>query len=509
MWMALLPATLWAAEIQVGPGQAHGSIGSAVQAAGPGDVIQVHPGTYSESLELGPGGEAGSPIRIEATREHQAQLQGTIDLEGDHWELVGLAIEVPNGTDGIRIDGSHNRLLRLDLSGGTRDGIDGGGEGNEVRESEIHDFDAGNDDAHCIVLNPGAQGWVIADNDLHDCSGDGIQLYADGAERTILDTVIERNTIHYTGSIGRTENAIDVKNADGLTIRHNVMQGFGENKTMVFQKGPANVEVTCNTMFDGFTGVEFRGEDGGTVEHVVFAYNLMVGYQQYSLKFDGTVGAQVFNNTFVDVQGDGLRIEGDGLSDGTVQNNLWLGVQRVESGGFVADHNGFFDVGDVQIGSGSDVTSDPELDGDHRIGEGSPLVDAGVDVGYPTEGAAPDIGWDELGGDPCAALPGGDDGGNGTSGDGGDDGSDDDGSGGGNDGDAGTGPGGVDTDGEGSGSGAGPGPGSGLSGTGTSDTTSDDGCGCTAKGRRPSLVWCGALVLLAWVRRRSGSGPAS
>jgi hypothetical protein len=99
----------------------------------------------------------------------------------------------PAGTDAIRISGGYNRIVAIDLHGGDRDGIDGGGIGNEVRDSSIHDFDAGESDAHCIVLNPGAEDWVIAGNQLFDCSGDSIQLYAAAAARDIRNVRIERN----------------------------------------------------------------------------------------------------------------------------------------------------------------------------------------------------------------------------------------------------------------------------------------------------------------------------
>ena len=138
------------------------------------------------------------------------------------------------------------------------------------------------------------------------------------------------------------ENAVDVKDADGLLIAGNEMSGFIENKTLVFQKGPANVEVRCNLMRDGFTGVEYRGESGGTLDGITFAQNVMVGFTEYALKFDGVSSADVLSNTFVDVSSDGLRIEGAGLAAGRVRNNLWLRTGALDAGTFEADHNGYF-----------------------------------------------------------------------------------------------------------------------------------------------------------------------
>lgn len=492
----VIVATLgMAVDLDVGAGQTYASIQGAVGDAQAGDVIRVHSGTYVEDLNLGSSGAMDSPIRIEAVDPGQATVQGVIDLDGSYWELVDLVIETTGGGDGVQVRGDFNLFERVDLSGGTSDGIDGSGTGNVVRDSRIHLFDAGDADAHCIVLNPGAQDWVIEGSELFDCSGDGVQLFSQDPERSIINTTIEGNHIYYTGAIGRTENAIDIKNADGLFIRNNYMHDFPDNKTIVVQKGPINIEVMCNSMGNGFTGVEFRGEQGGTVEDVVFAYNLMDGYDQYALKFDGTAGGAVYNNTIKNVTGDGLRIEGAGLSSGAVQNNLFIAVNQVDGGGFTADHNGFFNVGGNDIASGTDVDADPMLDAECRLVDGSPMVDAGADVGFMFQGRAPDIGWDELGGDPCAALPGGEDGGS-------DDGGSDGGSGGPGDdgmptaGDGGSGGG----DGADSGPTGGPGTADG-GGDGGSGDGSDSGCGCRSTGGAPWIL----LVVLAGVRfRRPG-----
>ncbi len=494
---------LFAADLDVGAGQTYASIGEAVDAAAAGDVIRVHPGTYAEDLDLGAGGSEGNPIRIEAVEPLMATLQGAIDITGSDWEIAGMTIETPDGPDGIQIEGDRILLEDLDMSGGTRDGIDGGGTDVVVRGCTIHLYDAGDSDAHCIVLNPGAENWLIEDNELFDCSGDGVQLFASGAERTIINTTIAGNRIYYTGAIVRTENAIDVKNADGLYIRDNVMWGFGENKTLVFQKAPTNVEVTCNQMSDGFTGVEFRGEDGGVIENITFAHNLMVGFEQYALKFDEVVGASVFNNTFVDIDGDGLRFEEESLMGGEIRNNLWVNATQIENDGdFEASNNGFFNVDDNQIGSAGDVEADPLLDDMQRLMAGSPMIDAGTDVGLPFAGAQPDIGWHEVDGSPCAEVdPVGDDGGDGDSGGadetGGADG-DDTGGGGGDNGDTG-GDGGAGVDGGEGGDGGD----TAADGTGGSAAASDDdqgGCGCrSGSGSRAPL---GLALLLIFARRR-------
>lgn len=481
---AAVAATASGADLEVGSGAPYATIQAAVDAAAAGDVVLVHAGDYVEALTLAQSGTAAAPIAVRAAGDGLVTLHGAIDLGGDFWEIADLTVVVPAGVRGIDVEGSHNRMLRLDLSGGTSNGVDGSGSGNEVRDSKIHDFDAGDADAHCIVLNTGATDWVIAGNELVDCSGDSIQLYGPSGQalRTIKNTRIEGNTMRYTGAIGRMENALDVKDADGLVVVDNRMSGFVQNKTIVFQKGPANIEIRCNVMSDGFTGVELRGEDGGTVEGVVFAHNLMHDFTDYALKFDGTASADVFSNTFVDAAKDGLRIEGAGLAAGRVRNNLWVRTGALDPGTFEADHNGFFQTGSVGFPSPTDVEADPLLDAAYELGAGSPMIDAGVDVGLPFAGAAPDLGAREVGLAVCAQGPGG-----------------------GGVGGAGSGAGGA---GNGAGGAAGGTGGASAGAASASDAEDDGGCACATPGARSSAggigvgAWLAAALLRARGRRR-------
>ena len=482
----LLPSVAVGADLEVGAGFPYATVQAAVDAATPGDVVLVHDGDYEEDLELDQSGSANARIAIQPAPGASPTITGRVTLDGAFWDLVDLTLVARPGARGIRLRGDDNRILGVELSGGDSNGIDGGGLRNEVRDCHIHDFDAGQSDAHCIVLNPGAEDWIIAGNDIHDCSGDALQLFSSGVETSIRNLLVEDNHMYFTRALQRTENAIDVKNGDGLVFRRNLMHGFPDNKVVVFQKGPVNIELSCNEMYDGFTGVEFRGEDGGTVQNVVFRQNLMHGYSSYALKFDGTEGAEVFNNTFVAIGSDGLRIEGAGLNGGMVRNNLWVDTGSVEAGMFDADHNGFFNASS-DIGSPSDVMADPLLDAAYQLDAGSPMVDAGLDVGLPFQGSAPDIGWHEVGGRGCE-LP------QGTGGSGGA-----------------TGSGGAAASGSGGGSAGsgGAGAGAGASAPETGAAGDDGGCGCATPGDRGAShpAWLSLLGLAAIARRRSSRTP--
>ena len=404
--LLLLPTMAHAADLNVGSGQTYATVQEAVNAAQPGDAILVHDGSYTEDVDITSSGEANARITLQPADGASPTITGQMTIDGAFWDVTGLTLVARPGARGVRLRGDDNRILGVELSGGDNNGIDGGGRRNEVRDSHIHDFDAGDSDAHCIVLNPGAEDWVIAGNDIHDCSGDCLQLFSSGVETSIKNLLVENNHLYFTGAIMRTENAIDVKNGDGVVIRNNRMHSFPDNKVVVFQKGPVNIELSCNEMYDGFTGVEFRGEDGGTVQNVVFTRNVMHDFSSYALKFDGTQQADVFNNTFVAIGSDGLRIEGAGLDGGAIRNNLWVDTGNVDAGNFDASHNGYFNAS-TDIGGADDVTADPLLDAMYQLQDGSPMIDVGLDVGLPFVGAAPDIGWHELGADGCDVPMGG------------------------------------------------------------------------------------------------------
>ncbi len=153
-----------AAELHVGSGQTYSAVQDAVDAAQAGDVVKVHSGSYNESLQLDASGSAADKIVIESAGDGDVTISGRVRIDGSYWEIRDLTFVSAAGSDGFRVDGDFNVLQRLALSGGDRDGIDGGGTGNQVLDCNIHNYDAGQSDAHCIVLNPGAQDWVISGN---------------------------------------------------------------------------------------------------------------------------------------------------------------------------------------------------------------------------------------------------------------------------------------------------------------------------------------------------------
>jgi hypothetical protein len=138
--LALPPAAL-AATYEVGPGQPYPTLQAVADALGPGDVVNVHPGTYAGGVVLERDGAPGNPITVRGVGTSRPQLQG--------------------GTNTIEVAGDHHVVERLDLSGGS---------------------------SRCFYHH--AHDVVLRDTLIHDCPGHGL-LGADNDSGTLLAERIE------------------------------------------------------------------------------------------------------------------------------------------------------------------------------------------------------------------------------------------------------------------------------------------------------------------------------
>ena len=139
----------------------------------------------------------------------------------------------------------------------------------------------------------------------------------------------------------------------------------------------------------------------------------------------------VYNNTFLALDGAdapyyGISIPGGNTSTNikvinNVVNNFNYFVMNCDYGGHVngleiknndlynnGSSNGInFDNGSATAYTNSgNISVDPDLNVSHQPNVGSPLIDAGINVGLPYNGSAPDIGFYETGTPPPASTEG-------------------------------------------------------------------------------------------------------
>ncbi|NUO82345.1 right-handed parallel beta-helix repeat-containing protein [candidate division KSB1 bacterium] len=395
----------------VKPGE---SINDKLKSLQPGDTLLVRAGTYNESLSLPRDGESGKRIVVKAYPNEKpiiANASTLLTLNKQWWLMQGLIFDQQGAaSDAIKISGSNSTLRGCEIRNGKKDGIDGdkGSTNITIENCVIHDFvNQPGVDAHGIVVDPGAIGWKILKNKIYNCGGDCIQLYA---EDTHAVSEYSKNftisgNVFYTTLGDNSENALDFKGIDGCLVDGNELYGF-QNKAWVVQKGCRNITASNNLIHDSERGIEFRGEGGKSQENIKLVRNVLYNIQQfYVLKFDYVANVELYHNTLVNSPVTAIRVEGQGISSGKMQNNLIANCGDVSvSATFnvTSDHNGWFktDAGEM-AGTGDVSGADPDFvnaaQANFRLAATSPAKDKGVNLGLPYAGARPDLGAYEIG----------------------------------------------------------------------------------------------------------------
>ncbi|GAB4323167.1 MAG: hypothetical protein Kow0069_28200 [Promethearchaeota archaeon] len=143
-------------------------------------------------------------------------------------------------------------------------------------------------DAHGIAVTGGASSVWIVGNEAWGCSGDALQVInpPSGDVPVARDVHVVNNTFY-----GCRENAIDVKDADGVYVHHNDLQGsrvsptYDNGVVVVFHFSYSLVEFHHNRVSHGVVGLSVATLTRGT--------GFVRGFPSW--------GIRVFNNTFWDI----------------------------------------------------------------------------------------------------------------------------------------------------------------------------------------------------------------
>jgi parallel beta-helix repeat protein len=379
-------------------------------------------------------GAPGSPITVRSYADEKVILRNVgsgpiVHFRGaDYWVFEGFTMDHNNcGDRAVIFDhgASHNVLRDNEIYDGTNDGIvlyDDHNVGNVIENNHIHHFDAGDKDAHCIFPGPGSDDTIIRGNIVHDCSGDGVQIYA------VVSTPISEysknvqivDNVFYRGTLERSEDGLDIKGADGLEVSGNELYGYyhsspGSGRAIVVQKGSRNIFFGSNVIHDTSYGISCHPKGDKHPENITIENNLFYNVNgDYAIMFNAVYGAIVYHNTVANATGYSIYIAGDGLHGGDIRNNLAYDSGRAEIGSgapFVnvtVGHNGWFDA-ESEFTDPTDVvgSGDPGFvdvaNNDYHLVADSPACNAGTDVGVTADfegdarpfGDYPDIGADE------------------------------------------------------------------------------------------------------------------
>jgi hypothetical protein len=252
------------------------TVGVALAKASPGSMIHVQPGTYAETLTIATSGRADAPITLRA--EGKVSLTGSsksgriLQVLADYWVIEGFDI---TGRDtGVWLQGAHGVVLR---------------------NNEIHHLNG-----ECVRIKYLSTGNVVEHNSIHDC----------GLEDFVLQPGSGKNGEGvYIGTAPEqlTRNPTPVRDAsNGNVVRDNVFVTHGNECVDIKEAASANV-------------VEFNDCSGQK--------------DPESAGFDARGSGNVFRaNVSHDNVGAGIRVGGDGSSDGT--GNDIIGNTLVDNGGY-------------------------------------------------------------------------------------------------------------------------------------------------------------------------------
>jgi hypothetical protein len=381
----------------------YSTIQAAVNAAAPGDIIEVQAGTYSESVAIGKNGTSTAWITLRAKTGDAVWIDGStlgnvsnINI-GNHtyWKIIGLKMRnaaqgSASGADGpadaVTVGaGANNITLQgLTIETPNADGIDlrGANYSIQVLDNTIYEMRKTNPnyngDGHGIhVLQ---QAGVAASHDIlvkgnyvHDAHGKACLALSDF---TALNAAPPYNIVFEYNKVQDCTNGIKI-NADGI-FRYNLIVDTGKYTTGVEKP---------DSCFQAFTH-----DAENNVRKAQVYNNTTVGCSNsynFDMVYNGATPTQTFtvfrNNIAYNPRTYFVRVTGTNItSDG---NNLFY---KVGGGGSFIGYS---------PGSTSLVNVDPQLNVDYSLKSTSPAINKGsvVDSSIPYTGSAPDMGAFEYG----------------------------------------------------------------------------------------------------------------
>lgn len=422
------------------------TISKALTLVGPGEIVRVQQGSYTEKLLIDASvraGTADAPITLRG--EGKPKLLPTssgwwmVRVQRPHWRIEGFELDVrgqrqvavtfAGDTQGTVLSG--NELHHGTFGSGIS--TDLGARGVTLEGNHIHHFAQGSTDSHGVVIAPSSRDITVRGNDIHDNSGDSVQcLGPEGfsSATPARGVLIEDNHLH-----DNRENAVDIKTCHDVTVRGNRMHGFAKSTTsrgeaLVVHYSARNVVVEDNDVSDAGLGIAVGGNRvGPPPTNVSIRRNRIHGLRTpegSAIRIENGVDVRVLHNTITGTQGFALVVghgTGGDSSNVAVRNNVFATRAAVHLGthapGLVLQSNRYlpgagFATGDFFVpavswvggtlatwqGAGRDTDSQENaslLASTEGFLPGAGAVDQGMDLGLPFCGEAPDIGAVESG----------------------------------------------------------------------------------------------------------------
>jgi hypothetical protein len=355
------------------------SIDRALEFATAGDTVYVRGGTYASPspIRIDEGGTEGSYLHVWAYADEEPVFDFTganrgFDLRGDYVHMKGLTVE-HSGANGVFLeDASYNIIEEMvaRYNGDSGFQVQRGASHNLLLNNDSYEnYDPGtngeNADGFAIKFGVG-EGNVLRGNRAWGNSDDGYDFWTiDNPEQQ--GVLIEGNWAFRNGfniwddpGFDGDSNGFKLGKGEGPhTLVRNLAWGHNANGFDV-NGNASGVTVYNNTAYFN-RGVNFQFDDDPEIDEQAL----------YVLRNNASVAASV-------------RMDASVTDDEFNSWNTAIPSARPED---------FVSLDDTGAdGPRQPDGSLPDLSGFLRLVEGSDLIDAGVDVGLPYTGAAPDIG---------------------------------------------------------------------------------------------------------------------
>jgi parallel beta-helix repeat protein len=344
------------------------SLDHAIEVARAGDTIMMRGGEYNTNEvwirgDRGMGGADGQYLTIKNYPGEVASVGGSrwMDLEADFVRIEGLHFRMPYSLD---VGGEGNQIVNNTFYGPQPDyaAIMCGGTNNLIQGNRIEITGGGSTLDHGIYLLS-STGITIRGNYISGFYGYGIHMYdedkGDHRLKPYENILIERNIVvgspNRSGIIlGAHDSTVSINN---VVIRNNVVFNNADAGILIKYEPISNIQIYNNTIYSNAGGI---------------------------LIFTAIDHLEIVNNIFASNRDGHIEISGN-LTNSTITHNLYDQPANVGSGTTDA-HPVFGNPLFVNANSG-----------DFHLQAGSPAIDAGLDVGMPYTGTAPDLGAYEYG----------------------------------------------------------------------------------------------------------------
>ena len=299
-----------------------GRLQDAVNAAQPGDVVVVGPGTYVEAVTSVRSGTAPAPITIRARDARGSAIVTTsgrvLTIGHAYITVEKLVLDGQFGADDVvRVGSAGARFILRDVEvrSSSRDAVDIGGPEDVLIEGSLihHALNAadGRTDAHGIVAGA-ARRLTIRNTEVHTFSGDAFQIDPGRSALGWSDVVIEGCRFWlrplpgavngFAAGVVPGENAVDTKvNAtagrSALTIKNS--EFFGFRGGLVNNMAALNLKENVDAVVDGVTihssEIAFRLRAPANVR----VQNAVVHTVSFGVRYEDNIqGIRFWNSTF-------------------------------------------------------------------------------------------------------------------------------------------------------------------------------------------------------------------